>query len=177
MRADTEKAIREFDIKTFGNLKNIEAGEELLDPGERVLFASPSNFVVAHANTRKKDKSPGVVFLTDKRVVFFSKVLASFSSESLSLEEIHSVNCYGNGLSGGHIEVHTLTKTYDILVTYKKEVIQKIRDLFEGAKSGYSAQPLTVSAADELLKFKALMDDGIITPEEFAAKKKQLLGL
>lgn len=33
------------------------------------------------------------------------------------------------------------------------------------------------STADEIRKFKALMDDGIITPEEFEAKKKQLLGL
>ena len=33
------------------------------------------------------------------------------------------------------------------------------------------------SAADELKKFKELLDMGIITPEEFDAKKKQLLGL
>ena len=34
-----------------------------------------------------------------------------------------------------------------------------------------------VSAADEIRKFKALMEEGIITEEEFLAKKKQLLGL
>lgn len=34
-----------------------------------------------------------------------------------------------------------------------------------------------VSAADEIKKFKGLLDDGIITQEEFDAKKKQLLGL
>lgn len=33
------------------------------------------------------------------------------------------------------------------------------------------------SAADEILKFKGLLDAGIITSEEFAAKKKELLGL
>lgn len=33
------------------------------------------------------------------------------------------------------------------------------------------------SNADELRKFKELLDDGIITEEEFQAKKKQLLGL
>ncbi len=33
------------------------------------------------------------------------------------------------------------------------------------------------SAADEILKFKQLLDQGIITQEEFDAKKKQLLGL
>jgi len=35
----------------------------------------------------------------------------------------------------------------------------------------------TVSAADELKKFKELLDTGVITQEEFDAKKKQLLGL
>ncbi len=34
-----------------------------------------------------------------------------------------------------------------------------------------------ISSADEILKFKKLMDEGIITPEEFEAKKKQLLGI
>ncbi len=35
----------------------------------------------------------------------------------------------------------------------------------------------TTSAADELKKFKELLDSGVITQEEFDAKKKQLLGL
>ncbi|GEM_PF-6044492 len=34
-----------------------------------------------------------------------------------------------------------------------------------------------ISNADEILKYKNLMDEGIITKEEFEAKKKQLLGL
>ena len=33
------------------------------------------------------------------------------------------------------------------------------------------------SAADEIRKYKALMDEGIITEEEFLSKKKQLLDL
>lgn len=33
------------------------------------------------------------------------------------------------------------------------------------------------SSADEILKYKSLMDSGIISPEEFESKKKQLLGL
>ena len=34
-----------------------------------------------------------------------------------------------------------------------------------------------VSSADELKKYKELLDSGVITQEEFDAKKKQLLGL
>lgn len=35
----------------------------------------------------------------------------------------------------------------------------------------------SISGADEILKYKNLMDQGIITPEEFEAKKKQILGI
>ena len=35
----------------------------------------------------------------------------------------------------------------------------------------------SISSADEILKFKNLLDQGIINEEEFEAKKKQLLGL
>lgn len=35
----------------------------------------------------------------------------------------------------------------------------------------------TLSAADEIMKYKNLLDSGIITQDEFDAKKKQLLGL
>ena len=39
------------------------------------------------------------------------------------------------------------------------------------------AEKIVVSAADEILKFKKLCDDGIITTEEFEKKKTQLLNL
>lgn len=46
------------------------------------------------------------------------------------------------------------------------------------AKSTHSPAPAAVaSAADELKKYKDLLDAGIITQEEFEIKKKQLLGL
>ena len=35
----------------------------------------------------------------------------------------------------------------------------------------------SISDADEILKYKKLLDAGAITQEEFDAKKKQLLGL
>lgn len=42
----------------------------------------------------------------------------------------------------------------------------------------YPSQPeSSSSSADELRKFKGLLDDGIITQEEFDAKKKEILGL
>ncbi len=47
----------------------------------------------------------------------------------------------------------------------------------EAETESSSVHPVGFSGADEILKYKELMDDGIITQEEFDAKKKQLLGL
>lgn len=61
--------------------------------------------------------------------------------------------------------------------TYQKamEIKSYIDDFI--ANKGTSTQVNRASAADEIIKFKALLDQGILTQEEFDAKKKQLLGL
>ncbi len=53
---------------------------------------------------------------------------------------------------------------------------QKIRE-YKTSKNGSTTVIQQTSSADELKKFKELLDMGIITQEEFDAKKKQLLGL
>ena len=56
--------------------------------------------------------------------------------------------------------------------------IIKVFDEYKAKDSNADVQPVQqVSAADELKKFKELLDSGVITQEEFDAKKKQLLGL
>lgn len=54
--------------------------------------------------------------------------------------------------------------------------LQLAVDQVENAQA--AAQPAnTSSGADEILKYKQLLDSGIITEEEFQAKKRQLLGI
>lgn len=45
------------------------------------------------------------------------------------------------------------------------------------ASSGSSQPVAPVSAADEIRKLKALLDEGLLTKEEFEHKKRQLLGM
>ena len=52
-----------------------------------------------------------------------------------------------------------------------------INNALDNSKSKYARGVSTTSAADELKKFKELLDMGAISQEEFDAKKKQLLGL
>lgn len=59
-----------------------------------------------------------------------------------------------------------------------EEVKNKVFELQQQAESKSVSQIINpLSGADEILKYKQLLDEGIITQEEFNAKKKQLLGL
>lgn len=57
-------------------------------------------------------------------------------------------------------------------------VYEKALELLNNYKSKKDTISIdAVSSPDEIRKFKELLDDGIITQEEFDAKKKDLLGL
>lgn len=55
-----------------------------------------------------------------------------------------------------------------------KDKVEEIMDQME-SNQGISVQ--APSSADELVKFSALLKDGLITQDEFDKKKKELLGL
>ena len=60
-----------------------------------------------------------------------------------------------------------------------RDVAAYIRERISEAKKAKNAPSVVqqISAADELKKIKELLDMGILTQEEFDAKKKQLLGM
>lgn len=55
--------------------------------------------------------------------------------------------------------------------------LQIISDSYQSELGEQTANQSGVSAADEIVKFKQLLDAGVITQEEFDTKKQQLLGL
>ncbi len=57
------------------------------------------------------------------------------------------------------------------------EIGRKMQKRFNAWQSQPVASEHPHSDADEIRKFKQLWDEGIITEEEFIAKKKQLLGI
>lgn len=65
---------------------------------------------------------------------------------------------------------------YKMIYPMAQEALSVLSIITQSQKSESSPHD-EVSAADEILKFKKLLDEGIITQEEFDLKKKQLLGL
>ena len=56
-------------------------------------------------------------------------------------------------------------------------IIRPLFDEYKNNEDNEKNNDNTVSAADEIVKYKNLLDQGIISQEEFDEKKKQLLGL
>lgn len=82
------------------------------------------------------------------------------------------------------VTVNSSSKSFSIMAGGQQaRNIQAFTEAFSEELQNYEMmQEASVSvnqadAADEIMKFKKLLDAGAITEEEFSAKKKQLLGL
>ena len=61
MRQDTEAALKQFDVSTFGRGGIINKLEERLTPDETVIYIAPTNVTVTTTATRKTEKLPGAI--------------------------------------------------------------------------------------------------------------------
>ncbi|MSA02948.1 DUF4428 domain-containing protein [Lactonifactor sp. BIOML-A3] len=94
----------------------------------------------------------------------------SFSHKWISQKTIDLINTETKK-SGG---IYRLTKDIaDQIISALDGIVHEV----ENDNNKVTSSNNSLSSADEILKFKNLLDSGIITQEEFEAKKKQLLGL
>ena len=71
-----------------------------------------------------------------------------------------------------------LDKAYKAICEGIDEALQPpIQETPVQQTNSHTAAPISISVADEILKFKQLLDMGVITQEEFETKKKELLKL
>lgn len=89
----------------------------------------------------------------------------------------------GGGLEnrGALKDAHTDENTITFSSPKINALVQEIKNYIENAITNQTAVSnsinTSISTADEIKRFKELLDMGAITQEEFDAKKKQLLGL
>lgn len=95
----------------------------------------------------------------------------------VSLKHKYIQQIYIHFIPGG-IKVKSGDMLYNAYKATASDVVSFFDTLCSKANEATaSVQASTMSSADEILKFKQLLDVGIITPEEFEAKKKELLSL
>ena len=152
---------------------------DTLKDGEEVLFAAGTRSITnaTHVMCQKG----AVVAITNQRLIYAGKSAAMFSKniyvKSVSVEQTSDI--LYNEKSGG-ISIDFRNEVVIFWTDKRKivEVFNKVTaaiDYIKNAKNTPSV--ISVSTTDELKKYKELLDSGVITQEEFDAKKKQLLGL
>lgn len=90
----------------------------------------------------------------------------------ISTKGIDTPAFYCNIING---QIRKDSPTYNNAYTITQNAIAKLQQIISAQDT--SKTPSVISSADEIRKYKSLLDDGIISEEEFNAKKKQLLGL
>ncbi len=184
MRRDVEEALKRFRVETFGNKKKLIRFEEILRNDEVVQYISPTRIKILQNNTWSKTTLTGICALTTKRFIFQYRFWGITNIENIFLDKIDSVNCSGNSWNASHIQIHAVSKTYDIICSYKKEIMKEIQNTFENTIYNYSLNKDKninensegLNNIDEIKKYKELLDMGAITQEEFETKKKEFLG-
>ena len=142
----------------------------------------------------------GQLYVYENKIVITRKGVSAFLTQGLKGEKTIPIDSLTNiqfkaaGILNGYIQFSVTGEVsskggafaagYDEnTVFFKKNNLKVAEDirafLEERILNKSSSSPMTqpLSSADELKKFKELLDAGIITQEEFDAKKKQLLGL
>lgn len=159
----------------FGTKKEVKALPEILNDDEHIVYAT-SGMV---------DSNTVLAVLTQKRVIFIDKgLIYGIKSTEVPLDMINGVS-YSKGIILGKISITNgaVTTVIDNVDKSAAPIMtEKIKATAEQYKQSLrtpvSSSPKPVlDGPDQIRKYKSLADDGIITQEEFEAKKKQILGI
>ena len=121
------------------------------------------------------------LIITDKRI--YGKV-AFGKQVDLPLDSVSATSTIGlfKGVAvstaSGKISFLAIKNVSEIYKVISNLLIERQQNKnVSSAASTPSSAPAGADTADQLMKYKELLDSGVITQEEFDAKKKQLLGL
>ena len=184
VRTDTANALERYEVNTFGSVKKIVALDEKIPEDQEVIFIAPTNVTVTPRNTTQSQVLPGVMAITSKQIFVSHKTGMTEGFAEFNIIDLERVHYTATGIGPTAFELTLLDVTLKFISSYKKSVTADLynvlKELAEKAaedRKQAATAGTAVSPADEIRKFKGLLDDGIITQEEFDAKKKQLLGL
>ncbi|MEK9197113.1 PH domain-containing protein [Ureibacillus sp. FSL E2-3493] len=162
-------------------VKHFKVLQDNLLRGEKVLmtFIGLHNYISA-----TKHDSNYAYAITNKRILFGQKSLTGEKFKAVQFDKINDIT-FQKGLVFGILTIDTPQEKFNVGLDAgcATSINNKIHEVFDNLKSASSqgnipqATNPSISAADEILKFKKLLDAGILTQEEFEAKKKQLLGI
>lgn len=154
---------------TFGTRKEIKHLQKIIRENEEV-FAIASGIM---------DGNTWLIACTNQRIAFIDcGMIYGVKHSEVMINKVNGIS-YKNGLLLGeiHIEDGASTRIIRNVQKYSTkpfvDAVHRVMDLSRKAESEITNQ--VFSNADELLKFKQLLDMGIITQDEFEKQKGKLL--
>lgn len=169
LRPDIEAAKSKMRVKLGGGREIKKLPEHLWD-GESVLAMTTGAY----------GKGVGLVVMTDRRLLFVQDGFMSKTSEDFPYSKISSVS-WGSGLAMGTITVFASGNKAEIKNVQKedgKSMVDALRERLADSPATAPAAPAAAPANDIMGQIKQLgelRDAGVLTAEEFDAKKTDLL--
>ncbi len=123
-------------------------------------------------------KRSGTVAVTDRRVILFTKKLGGYDVQDFAFGLLTSLD-HKKGFQFGNLDLAASGDRARVTMIPKGDVeriAQAIRQRMAAAHTSASA-PRPDDFATRLRELASLRDEGLITSEEFEAKKRQLLDL
>ena len=155
----------------------MEKSKEHLEPGEEIITGVKGAY-----GTKRLGQDTvrnGIFLATDKRIIFFAKKLAGYDLEVFPYSTISSIEM-GKGIMGHKITFFA-SGNKAAMKWIKEGNIQEFINEVKGrigVKEGGGGGPIPTVEDDVLSQIKKLAelkDQGILSEEEFEAKKKELL--
>lgn len=133
--------------------------------------------VITYATSGVYEGHTWLVVSTSKRIIFLDKgMLFGVNQIEIPLSKVNAVK-YRKGLFVGEIEIWDGASMFKVKNVLKKTLIPFVNAVNDSIEEIEKSQKSSkASVADEIIKFKKLLDEGAITQEEFDNKKKELLG-
>jgi len=153
----------------YGVRRELKHAPELLAEGEEVLNLANGSY----------EDNQGLILVTDRRVIFFEKGMVRSHQEDFPYGKIGSIQT-GTKMFGGHLTIYVSGNKAEIKRVIPKERVQEIGDyvrsrITEGAPAPAAAPAAAPDHGDRLRRAKGMLDDGLISAEEYEAKRQEIL--
>jgi hypothetical protein len=163
--------------------KLVEQAREHLEPGEEMVAAIKGTYETKRMG--KDSVRSGSFLATDRRLVFYGKKLGGYDLESFPYSHISSFEMskgmMGHKMSffasGNHVQMKWIDKAgvEEFTTAVRARMGKDGHQAASGSPTVEAAQPAAPDIPDQLRKLGELRDAGILTQEEFDAKKTDLL--
>jgi Bacterial PH domain/Short C-terminal domain len=158
-----------------GVRKALKTLHELLDEGETVLNLGSGVY----------EGKRGLVVVTEQRVIFYDRSFGSSRQEDFRFSKISSVESVGGMLGNGKLTIVASGNQALIHTVYPREYAEEVGDYVRSrlaadspavAAQGAGSAATDADPAERLRRLKSMLDEGLISAEEYEEKRSAILG-